>query len=113
MNLLRDAMVTLKELRETHMAESVVYVHGATRTTMLARVGYSTASEIDEYGGMVETRNVDFIIAAGVVTPALGDVVEWDGRKYMLSSKNGAPCWRNADNHGISLRLSTKEMGTI
>ena len=40
MNLLRDAMVTLKELRETHMAESVVYVHGATRTTMLARVGF-------------------------------------------------------------------------
>jgi hypothetical protein len=112
MNILRDAMESLRDWRDEYMSEDIEYSGADGTVALRARVGFSNATELDDLGdGVTEVRSTDFVIAADQVTPRLGDTIIWQGRKYRLSSKNGAPCWRNADNHGVSVRISTKEEG--
>lgn len=109
-NLMREGMTALADWREDFMSEDIEYFGQNGVTAMKARVGFSNAQEVDESGVTVEARSTDFVFSASAVTPALGDTILWDGRKYRLSSKSGAPCWRFADNHGVSIRVSTKQV---
>jgi hypothetical protein len=112
MNMLREAMTTLRDWRDEFMSEDIEYIGADGTVALRARVGFSTATELDDLGdGATEVRSTDFVFAAGQVTPRLGDIIAWQGRRYRLSSKSGSPCWRNADNHGVSIRVSTKEEG--
>jgi hypothetical protein len=95
------------------MSEDITYVGDNGAIDLKARVGFSTASEMDDYGnGITEIRSVDFIMPSDIIVPKLGNYIVWNGNKYRLSSKSGSPCWRNADNHGVSIRISTKKDGT-
>lgn len=109
-NLMRDAMAELAGWRDEFMSEDIEYVGQSGSVRLKARVGFSTASELDEYGVAVEVRKTDFVFRAGIVTPSPGDTIIWDGRKYRLFSTGVAPCWRFADNHGVSVRVSTKQV---
>jgi plastocyanin len=109
-NLMRDGMEALASWRESFMSEDIEYFGQNGHVKIKARVGFSTASELDEYGVTVDVRKTDFVFSASAVTPAMGDTILWQGRKYRLSSASGAPCWRFADNHGVSIRVSTKQV---
>jgi len=112
MNILRDAMESLRDWRDEYMSEDIEYSGADGVIALRARVGFSNATELDDLGdGVTEVRSVDFVIAAGLVTPKIGDTIIWNGRRHRLSSKNGEPCWRNADNHGVSIRIHTKDEG--
>lgn len=112
MNILRTGMEALRDWRTDHMSDTIEYFGQDGATSMSARIGFSVANELDDLGdGVTEVRSVDFVIAAGLVTPKIGDTIIWNGRRYRLSSKNGEPCWRNADNHGVSIRIHTKDEG--
>lgn len=112
MSMISDGMRVLRDWRERHMAEAIEY-HGVNGVTPIAaRVGFSVASELDGLGdGIIETRYVDFIFAAGLVEPRIGDTIVWNRRRHRLSSKNGQPCWRSADNHSVSIRIHTTDEG--
>lgn len=113
-NILRKGMEVLRDWRDEFMSEMIEYHNADGVTSMSARVGFSNANELDDFGeGITEVRNVDFVIAAGIIEPKIGDVIVWNKRQHRLLSKNGQPCWRNADNHGVSIRIHTKDEGPI
>lgn len=108
MSIMSDGMQALADWRTDFMSEDIEYIGRDGTIAMKARVGFSVAQELDEFNVTVETRLTDFVFKVGQVTPQLGDVIIWQGRRYRLSSKSGAPCWRFADNHGVSIRVNTK-----
>lgn len=108
MNIMRDGMQALNDWRSDFMSEDIEYVGRDGTRAMKARVGFSVANELDEFGVTVDARSADFVFASGLVTPQLGDMILWQGRRYRLSSRSGGPCWRFSDNHGVSIRVSTK-----
>lgn len=72
----------------------------------------STLKVNDEYGTSVIVRTFDFIVAVSAIPgePQKGDEIVRQGRRYVVTSPGGEPCWRYSGTAETTYRIHTKQM---
>jgi len=118
-DMLRKALLRLRDLRELNLSETVVY-HRAANSVSLSATRGSTSYEVADMDGLiVRARSTDFIITAASLILASVEVLPERGDKivvtvgsdvftYEVLDLGDAGHFRQADPQGITLRIFTK-----
>lgn len=61
-----------------------------------AKIGKTLFRTEDQYGVSVRTMQIDFITCEDdfSATPEVGDMIQYDGKKFQICAPNDEPCWR-------------------
>lgn len=123
-DLLANGAAWLEQQRAEHLASNVTYRRAQSVLVVAATVG-KTAFEIDDGQGVIqriESRDflvlaADLILDATVTLPQRGDVIEEPAGAvtllYEVMAPGNEPCWRYSDPYRQSLRIHTKQVGTV
>ncbi len=123
-DLLKAASAWLEQQRTQHLTELVTYRRAAETVSVSATIG-KTMFEIDDGHGVVQrTESRDFLILAddlvlssSVVLPERGDIIEESAGaislQYEVTAPANEPCWRYSDPYRQTLRIHTKQIGTV
>ena len=120
-NLLKRAAEYLQDKAEYHMSETVVYSRpGVGSVTVQAVVG-ETEYKLDNGEDFIDRiirydytiRRKALMIDGSLITPERNDIVEHtldDGTVYTgrVLGEGGVPHFKDADGHGVALRIHTK-----
>ncbi len=77
------------------------------------KVGQSTLAEQDNGGTTMHVRRLDFILRASDVnigSPAVRDVIEWQGRRFAVCDTEYERCWRWHDRTQTVYRIHSEEV---
>ena len=91
---------------------SIAYVQGATTVNLQAIPG-QTKTETDQGDGVVrQYRMADFIVQQSALglTPARGDTITYDSRRYVVANPSGGKCYDEVGPYAQMYRIHTKEI---
>ena len=81
-----------------------------------AKLGKTLFKAEDNYGVTIRMEQRDFIVRGEDlgVTPEVGDEIQYDRRRYLVTAPNNEPCWRWHTRQSHSqLRIHAKDNGEI
>lgn len=123
-DLLAKGAAWLEQQRSKHLASMVTYRRGESTVDVAATIG-KTAFEIDDGQGVIQRiESRDFLVLAAdlvldsvTTLPQRGDVIEEPAGNitllYEVMAPGNEPCWRYSDAYRQSLRIHTKQVGTV
>ena len=83
--------------------------------TVKATFGRTNYEVEDNYGISVSSYIVDFLILASAmdafIEPEMGDQITVSGRVYEVMAITGQGHWQWSDQHRVTMRIHTKEIG--
>ncbi len=120
-DILEDGIDWLNGIRQSHLAQSVVYKRDWQSVTVTATLGSTTYEVADEDGLLIQAKSTDFLIAAsalvlgeGLVAPELGDriirTIDSVDVTFEVLDLGGVGHYRPADQYGKVLRIHTKQI---
>ncbi|MGC9455752.1 MAG: head-tail joining protein [Phycisphaerae bacterium] len=123
-DLLRQGSQWLAAQRTAHAASPVTYRRPstgsgqATELVVSATFGRTEYEVEDDYGLRVGAEVTDFLVAAADFIPTFGepeagDRIIADGVAYEVMALAGQGHWRWSDPYRTTLRIHTKEVGTL
>jgi hypothetical protein len=123
-DLLKQGLMWLSQQRTNHMASPVQYQRaGQMPVQVQATVGRTDLDITDGAGASLQTHVVDFLILASdladLYPPRRGDVILATGsggdHEYEVLDLPGAGdgCWRWSDPYHTTLRIHTKDIGSL
>lgn len=83
---------------------------GVVSFSLNAKIGNTLFRAENQSGITTRTEGRDFIVKAENFTfePAAGDIIEFNGRDYMVGAPNSEDCWRWHDRyHHREMRIHT------
>ena len=118
-NVLKKAILRLRDLRVLHMSESVVYDRAGAQVVLDATRGSTKYEIIDDSGLVSRAKSTDFIFTAAdlillgsVTLPVRGDrIILTLGTAvgtYEVLDLGGMGHFRPSDAYGTTLRVFTK-----
>ena len=121
-DILETGVNWLDGIRQTHLAQSVVYKRDWETITVTATLATTTYEVADEDGLLIQAKSTDFLIAAsdlvlgeGRITPRIGDqivrVVDGEDVVFEVLDLGGVGHYRPSDPYGKVLRIHTKQIG--
>lgn len=120
MGVLSKAAEWLETQRHKHMTVEVQYKRSDLSLTLQATIGKTIFETADDYGHVTKTESRDFLIRASdlvfdgkTTTPEDGDRIIEGGFIYEVMSPVNKPKWRYSDINRQTLRVHTKQTGTI
>lgn len=120
-DMLADAAVWLGGIRTDHMSGTITYQRGSDNVEISATRGSTTYEVTDDDGATVEAVQTDFIIAtadlvldSALTKPEIGDRIILTSAGLTLTFEvldlGGTGHFRLSDQHGVSLRIHTKQI---
>lgn len=118
-NLLKRGERWLADKQTKLTSETVTYVVSVASVGVSATIGRSTFDVEDVNGLQISVETIDFIIPFDELVidglayePQPGNRVEWDGRRYEVSSPGpGLPHWKWDGEFRSRYRIHTKFVG--
>lgn len=112
-DLLAQGAAWLEAQRTKHLTREVIYVRGNDQVMVLATIGRTRFETDDGTAVRVEYTDRDFLIVAADLVlagqptdPERGDLIRDDGREFEVLD------WRHSDPYRLTLRITTKYVGT-
>lgn len=114
MNMLEEAVNSLRSAQASHLSVPIVYRRiGGMEKSAQAILGKTVFRSQNDYGAWVRTEARDFIVLAADLPdpPSPGDEIVYAGRTYEVLAPNDEPVWRWSDPWYTARRIHTKWSG--
>ena len=115
-NMLADGAEVLAECMDDFASSEITYARGDDSASMLATIG-DPALEVEVDGELgLATRTLVFIVTVANLpsfvssSPAVGDIITFNGNTYKPYPFDGIYVWENSDPYGKRIRIYTEKI---
>ena len=98
-------------LRRGAAAVPIVCVYGRVTPTRYALADGRAQLDVEPADFWIRPQWYDFADGAGPVEPERGDRVEFDGRTYEATPRDGEPCWKADNQYRTNFCVRTIRVG--
>lgn len=119
-DMLADGATWLADTLNAQVSQTVTYWRDSKSITNLkATLGFTQFAVEDQGTGIAtQWESTDFLVKPGdlwidgeLITPEVGDRIEWSGRNYEVLPPLGEPAQRRSGAYGYLTRIHTKLVG--